>query len=106
MLLLKLANSAYSMSATRVSDLPTAVSRLGLRLVQGLAVAAPGLRLLAGPNDGLQTARVGLHKHAVRVGLAARMLAPPGVDADKALTAGIVHNLGLNVISLHAPREF
>src|SRR5437870_13460905 len=41
MLLLKLANSAYSMSATRVSDLPTAVSRLGLRLVQGLAVAAP-----------------------------------------------------------------
>ncbi|HEY1370803.1 MAG TPA: HDOD domain-containing protein [Gaiellaceae bacterium] len=105
-LLLKLANSAHSMSVNRISDLPAAIARLGFRLVQGLAIAAPGLRLLAGPNDGLGPARHELHRHAVRVGLAARMLAPATVDPERALTAGLLHNLGLNVISLYSPTEF
>jgi putative nucleotidyltransferase with HDIG domain len=102
-LLLKLANSAYYASATRIADLATAVARLGLRTVAGLAVASPGLRLLAGANDELAPARRELHRHAVRVGLAARMLAPSGVDPERALAAGLLHNLGLNVIALYEP---
>lgn len=105
-LLLKLANSAYSGSSQRISDLTTAVARLGLRLVQGLAVAAPGLRLLHGPYDGLGPARHELHRHAVRVGLAARILAPKGTGSERALTAGLIHNLGLNVLSLYATEDF
>jgi HD-like signal output (HDOD) protein len=105
-LLLRLANSAHSASVARIADLPTAITRLGFRLVQGLAIAAPGLRLLRGPADGLEHARYELHRHAVRVGLAARMLAPATLDPERALTAGIIHNLGLNVIALYAPTEF
>jgi HD-like signal output (HDOD) protein len=105
-LLLKLANSAYYASATRIADLGSAVARLGLRTVAGLAVAAPGLRLLAGANDELAPARRELHRHAVRVGLAARMLAPAGLDAERALAAGLLHNLGLNVIALYEPTAF
>ena len=105
-LLLKLANSAYYASATQIADLATAVARLGLRTVAGLAVAAPGLRLLAGSNDKLAPARRELHRHAVRVGLAARMLAPSGVHAERALAAGLLHNLGLNVIALYEPTVF
>ena len=105
-LLLRLANGAASMPARRVADLPNAVRRLGLSLVQALAVAAPGLRLLQGPADGLTPARHELHRHAVRVGLAARLLAPAGIDADQALTAGLLHNIGLNLISLYLPEEF
>jgi HD-like signal output (HDOD) protein len=105
-LLIRLANSAASGSATRVSELRTAVARLGLRLVQSLAIAAPGLRLLDGPNDGLLDARRTLHRHAVRTGLAARMLAPATVDAEDALAAGLLHNLGLNLVSLCASDLF
>jgi len=105
-LLIRLANSAHSASLSRVSELTTAVARLGLRLVQGLAVAAPGLRLRAGPNDGLGPARIALHKHAVRTGLAARMLAPFGLDPEQALAAGLLHNVGLNVLSLCEPELF
>jgi HD-like signal output (HDOD) protein len=105
-LLLRLANSASSGSHSRIADLPSAVTRLGFRRVQALAIAAPGLRLLQGPNDGLQDARHELHRHAIRVGLGARMLAPPDVDPERALAAGILHNLGLNVIALYAPEEF
>src|ERR671937_1007386 len=89
-LLLKLANSAYYASASRVADLATAVARLGLRTVAGLAIASPGLRLLNGPRDELAAARRELHRHAVRVGLAARMLAPAGIDSEHALAAGVL----------------
>jgi HD-like signal output (HDOD) protein len=105
-MLLRMANSADSASVRRVADLPTAITRLGFRRVKALAIAAPGLRLLQGPSDGLESARYELHRHAIRVGLGARLLAPLGVDRDRALTAGILHNLGLNVIALFAPEEF
>ena len=105
-LLMRLANSAESASVTRVSELTTAVVRLGLRHVQGLALAAPGLRLLTGPNDGLGPARVALHRHAVRTGLAARLLAPVGVEPEHALAAGLLHNIGLNMLSLCEPQLF
>jgi HD-like signal output (HDOD) protein len=102
-LLLRLANSAYSHSVSPIADLPRAVTRLGFGLVQGLALAAPGFRLLRGPADGLGQARRELHRHAVRLGLAAWTLADHTVDPDEALAAGLVHNLGLNVLSLAAP---
>ena len=104
--LLRLANSAYSSSATQIADLPRAVTRLGFGLVQGLALAAPGFRLLRGPVDGLGEARRELNRHAVRLGLAAWTLGGDGVDHDEALAAGLVHNLGLNVLSMAAPDLF
>lgn len=105
-LLLRVANSAASYSATRVADLPTAITRLGYARVAALALASPGLRMLQGPADGLEWARHELHRHAIRVGLAARALAPAGIDHERALAAGLLHNLGLNVIAANAPDEF
>jgi HD-like signal output (HDOD) protein len=105
-LLIRLANSAHSGSATRVTELRTAVARLGLRLVQSLAVAAPGLRLLDRRHDGLDAARHELHRHAVRTGLGARLLAPAGVDPEDALVAGLLQNMGLNILSACAPDHF
>jgi HD-like signal output (HDOD) protein len=105
-LLLRIANSAYSASATRISSLPVAVTRLGFRLVQGLALAAPGLGLLVSTRDGFTAQRHVLHQHAVRTGLVARKLARTQEEADRALAAGLVHNLGLTVISLYAVDHF
>lgn len=105
-LLLRTANSAASYSATRIADLPTAIARLGLRRVAALALGSPGLQMLNRPADGLETARHELHRHAIRVGLASRGLAPVGIDPERALAAGLLHNLGLNAISAYAPQEF
>jgi hypothetical protein len=74
--------------------------------VQGLALAAPGFRLLRGPADGLGDARRELHRHAVRLGLGAWTLASGDIDPDEALAAGLVHNLGLNVLSMAVPDVF
>jgi HD-like signal output (HDOD) protein len=104
--LLRVANSAASASATRIEDLPTAIARLGLRLVQSLAVSAPCLRLLAAPADDLVEQRVAMHRHAVLSGVTARALAPSDLDGDRAIAAGLVHNVGLSIISLYAPSGF
>jgi HD-like signal output (HDOD) protein len=102
-LLLRTVNSAAFYTSERIADLPSAITRLGLRRVQALALAAPGLQMLKGPADDLKPARAQIHRHAIRTGLAARALAPPGTDGDRALAAGLLHNLGLMVISAHAP---
>lgn len=104
--LLRIANSAALGGASRVDDLPTAIARLGLHFVECLATAAPSLRLLAMPSDGLEQSRRELHRHAVRVAVAARALSPSSIEPDRALAAGLVHNLGLSVLSLHARSGF
>jgi HD-like signal output (HDOD) protein len=104
--ILRVANSSAVGGVSRVEDLATAVTRLGLCFVECLAVSAPSLRLLATPSDALSPARAELHRHAVRTGVLSRALAPDGVGPDQALAAGLVHNLGLSVLSIHARSGF
>jgi HD-like signal output (HDOD) protein len=104
--ILRVANSAAVAGISKVEDLATAVTRLGLGFVECLAVSAPSLRLLATPSDALSPARVELHRHAVRTGVLSRALATDGVGPDHALAAGLVHNLGLSVLSIHARSGF
>jgi len=105
-LLLRVANSAHSASTRRISSLSVAVTRLGFRLVQGLALAAPGLGLLISTRDSFTGQRRVLHQHAVRTGLVASKLARTQEEADRALAAGLVHNLGLTILSLYATDHF
>jgi HD-like signal output (HDOD) protein len=103
---LRLANSAFFSSNQRIGDLPTAVARLGFEIVEGLAVSIQGARLAGSSRDGLAASRRELHRHAIRTGLAARMIAASNVDHEQALAAGLVHNLGLSVIALLRPEVF
>jgi len=104
--LLRMANSAWSASAGNIADLPTAVARLGLYLVESLAIATPGMRLAnTGPKE-LAEAQRRLHRHAVRTGLGARALARGDINADQALAAGLVHNIGLTVVGVLQPSLF
>ncbi len=82
--LLRLANSSWSASASPIGDLPTAVSRLGLRLVENLALVTPGLRLEGTGPKGFVAARQRVHRHSVRTELAARALARIELSGDEA----------------------
>lgn len=102
--LLRLANSAFYARTTQVGDIVGAITRIGVGTVGTLALTTPGLRL-RGPDDGLQRERRRLQRHAVRTGLAARQIARPA-QAELALAAGLVHNLGLTVMSLFQADAF
>jgi HD-like signal output (HDOD) protein len=103
--LLRLANSAHFSRGRPVGEIVNAITRLGLRLVGSLALATPGLRMLEHPPGDLEGASRRLHRHAVRSGLASRLLAP-AEDADLALAAGLIHNIGLNVVLRADPDRF
>lgn len=105
-MLMRLANSAWSASSTRIGDLPTAVSRLGMTFVESLAMATPGMRLAASGGWKYAGPRRKLHRHAVRTGLAARALAPRPLNPEEALVGGLVHNIGLSVIAVLEPDLF
>jgi HD-like signal output (HDOD) protein len=102
-LLLRMANSAAYAVGGHVGDLRLAVSRLGLAVVRSIALGSPALELLAAKRDGLDEVRAQLRLHATRTGLAAWNLAPAGTDAEEALAAGIVHNIGLSALASAAP---
>jgi HD-like signal output (HDOD) protein len=107
--LLRVANSAYSASVSRIGTLTQAIARLGFDLVQGLAVLSmgtPGLGFTSLVKDERAEVMRELHRHSVRTGLVARTLAPADLDSEVALTAGLVHNIGLTVAILFAPKAF
>lgn len=105
-MLLRLANSAAFGGTTKISDLRSAVIRLGRAMVRNLTFVLPAMDLLRAPDDGLQRARLRLQRHAIRVGLVARALARPESSADAALAAGVLHDLGTSALSVHAPVGF
>jgi len=108
-LLLRAANSAYSASVSRIGTLTQAIARLGFELVQGLAIMSmgtPAFSLHTLASDERADVLREIHRHSVRTGLVARTLAPSGLDPELALTAGLLHNLGLSVCVLFAPKAF
>jgi len=87
-MLLRMANSAWSASSGRIDDLPTAVARLGLHLVESVALATPGIRLAQGGSREFTQAQRRMRRHAVRTGLGARALARSDQNAGRRSRAG------------------
>jgi HD-like signal output (HDOD) protein len=107
--LLRVANSAYSGSVVRIGSLTDAVSRLGFGLVQGIAInsmASPGPGFLRDVEDDRADPLTELHRHSIRTGIVARALAPASVNAELALIGGLLHNIGLTIVTLFAPKAF
>lgn len=86
---LALANSAAMGRTRQVTDLTTAVSLIGVDMVQTLAVAN-ATQLLHG-SGGLPHMR----RHAIETACAARVLARlVGLSQDHAFAAGLLHDVG------------
>lgn len=96
--LMRLANSAtYAALGDPVRELPSAINRLGLNMVRSTAMAvAVGAILHAKELVGFSKLAHGLWEHSIRSAAAARVLAKKftRINADEALLAGLVHDLG------------
>jgi HD-like signal output (HDOD) protein len=93
-----LANSvAYRRSGNEITDVATAVARLGLRTVQTLVNALIVRQLAGAPKDDRSRAILGrLWEHTAHVAALARLLARKvtHVDAETALFTGLIHDAG------------
>jgi HD-like signal output (HDOD) protein len=98
---LRLANSAYYGLSRRVSDIHEAVLVLGMRSVRNLAVVASSYRWMSKPFEAYGLGSMQLWKHASGTAVAAHTVASRAgaKDADIVFTAGLIHNVGMSVLS-------
>ena len=100
--LLKLASSAFFAGQRRVSSLMDAVTRLGIGMIQGVALAT------ALDTDDRSLDRFELrhlHDRSLVVAMTARMLAPVPAVGDVAFTAALLADTGTIVLARGVPDE-
>jgi len=103
--LLQLANSSFFRLARQIRTPEEAVVHLGFLTVRNLVLSvevfetADPLPASSGLNVDL------LRNHALLVGRIASRICPPDVPAQGAFLAGVLHEIGLLVLGVGAPRE-
>lgn len=103
--LLRLSNSAALCTGCNpVTDLPTAIKRLGYALVRNAAIAL-GIRQLAhGTHQGImQIPLEKLWQHSIQVAALSYVLAKKqtSLNPDTAMLAGLLHDIGMFYILTH-----
>ncbi|MBW7875291.1 MAG: HDOD domain-containing protein [Candidatus Cloacimonetes bacterium] len=102
--LLRLVNSSYFGLNQSVVDIHKAIVLMGLKTVRDLALASSICPLFSGESIITNYSRINLWKHSVCVAIASRMVARR-IDSslDESLfTMGIIHDLGILLLDLHA----
>ncbi|MBI1423020.1 MAG: HDOD domain-containing protein [Gammaproteobacteria bacterium] len=92
----QVANSALYANTTRVDNLQTAVSRIGIRIVQTIVMSVV-LRNLFKPKSPLIHKRaLKYYAHSIRVGAISFVLARHlrGFNQDEAFLSGLLHDIG------------
>jgi putative nucleotidyltransferase with HDIG domain len=107
-MLLKLANSAYYGYARRIETLPEAIVLLGFSTIKSLAITATTMNLLFQSDDELSDVRHEIWSHSLGVGVAARALARKrgNIHPEKAFVAGLLHDLGMIILSVYRKDDF
>ncbi len=107
--LLKVANSALlNRGGPPVTDLRTAIARLGFDMVRNAATAVAVEQLLLGrEHQDIRAELERLWRHSVAVSALAYVLAGQcrGVNRDEALLAGLMHDIGRLYVHARA-RDF
>jgi len=103
--LLQVANSALFASSSGVSDVKTAVVRLGTRTLRNLALGIGAFEAARGSAKSLSAFIDQLQNRSLRIARLAKGLSQKPVDAEAAFMAGLVCDLGQLVLATVAPER-
>lgn len=96
--ILKIANSAaINVSGKKITDLRSAITRLGFAMVKNIAISVGMRQLSQATQEGdMQPKIEKLWKHSVQVGAISYILAKKAtrLNADEAMLAGLLHDIG------------
>lgn len=97
--LLRVANSvAYNPAGRAISDLKTAIARLGFEVVRSTSLAVAMDQMLKSRNlSGFDTISRATWEHSLQTAAIGRVLARRvgGINADEAMLCGMVQNIGV-----------
>jgi len=94
--LLKVANSPLYRTRNPIEDLQMAVTRLGICIVRDLVVGLAMKQIFQATSDALDIHSRKIWSKSVDAAAISRMMATmvPGINAEQALLAGLIHNIG------------
>lgn len=94
--LIQVANSPLYRTRTPIEDLQMAVTRLGIRMVRDLVISLAMKQIFQATSDVLDEQFRNSWNNAVELAAICRMMATtvPSINAEQALLAGLIHNIG------------
>ncbi len=106
--ILRISNSAYFGLRREIHSLNQALLLLGTQELLKIIVASGVTRLFAHATPGYFPDRHGLWRHSVSCALMADLLARElgGAERTASFTAGLLHDIGKLVMSLHVKEKF
>lgn len=105
--LLKLANSAEFGLQRRIASVKEAVTMIGLKKVNALVQAASTFEAIGRVEESPHFDRMQFWQHSIGTGAIAGVLAVRvGLDADQALVAGVLHDVGKVILDGFFPEFF
>ncbi|MHB1328213.1 MAG: HDOD domain-containing protein, partial [Gemmatimonadales bacterium] len=103
---LQLVNSSYFGPSREVLGIERAVSLLGSRLIQSLAMVHGVFRSVEDMALPLAFDPKQEQAHAIAVGVLARRLVPSKAEAEAAFTAGLLHDVGRLLLASRSPDRY
>jgi HD-like signal output (HDOD) protein len=102
--LLKVANSVLYRGRIPVESVQMAVSRLGLTMVRNLVTSLVMEQMFQATSNKMEKRLHELWNHSTEVAAISQVIAAkqPGIKADEAMLAGLIHNIGVLPILLKA----
>jgi putative nucleotidyltransferase with HDIG domain len=102
---LQLVNSAFFGLGRQIASINEAVSYLGLGTIRTLVLSLEAFQQFDAVRLPAGETLEGLHRHALLVGALASRIPGEQRNADDALTAGLLHDVGKLVLALRRPAE-
>ncbi len=102
--LLQVANSPLYRGRVSIDSIQMAVARLGVRMVRSLVVSLAMQGIFQATTDALDRRFRQIWENSVQVAAICRVLAKPltHLDAEQAMLAGLIHDIGALPILVHA----
>jgi HD-like signal output (HDOD) protein len=105
--LIKVANSPLYRTRNPIEDLQMAVTRLGIRIVRDLVVGLAMKQIFQATSDALDVHSRKIWSKSVDAAAISRMMATlvSGINPERALLAGLIHNIGALPILVQAEND-
>ncbi|MFO7603660.1 MAG: HDOD domain-containing protein [Gammaproteobacteria bacterium] len=105
--LLQIANSPLHRSASPIQDCRSAITRLGLKITQDIVTCLAMQKVFAGASAQILQQVRHIWEHSCRVAAFSYVLArvTPGLNEDKAMLAGLIHDIGVLPVLYYAADE-
>lgn len=105
--ILRLVNSAYYGLSNKVSSLNQAIVILGFKTVKSVALSASVMGLFKGPKGAGLFDRQQFWKHSIACACVSRLAGQKqkGFDPEAAFSAGLLHDIGKQVLEHYLPAQ-